>query len=419
MFRRIILTLLLVFSLDAQAEKRVLTVAAYPAVDAIVKAALPAWQQKHPDVDVKVVAREYADHHTAMTTALATSSNLPDVMAVEYGYLGRFAMSGGLEDLAKPPYLAHQYRDQFVAFAFAQGGTSAGTAGGTGGQSAIPTDIGPGTLFYRKDILDKAGLQESDLTSSWDAYIASGKKIKSTTGAYLLAHARDLKDILIRANVPAGEGVYFDAQGKCVVATSPRFKIAFEQAKAVRGAGLDAKIGAWSNEWGEAFKRGNVASQMMGAWLGGHLSNWLAPQTKGLWRSAPLPGGINAAWGGTFFAIPARAVNKELAWDLIRHLTLNKEQQLAAFRQHDAFPALKAAQSGPFFEQPIEFLGGQKARLLWRDTSLAIRPTAVFKHDPIAEEIVNAELDLVLTRDKPIADALKDAGAMIDRRARR
>jgi multiple sugar transport system substrate-binding protein len=419
LFRRIILTLLLVCSLGAQAEKKTLTVAAYPAVDAIVKAALPAWQQKNPDVEVKVVGREYADHHTAMTTALATSSNLPDVMAVEYGYLGRFALGGGLEDLAKPPYLAQQYREQFVAFAFAQGGTSTGTAGGTGGQSAIPTDIGPGTLFYRKDILDKAGLQESDLTSSWDAYIASGKKIKATTGAYLLAHARDLKDILIRANVPAGEGVYFDAQGKSVVATSPRFKIAFEQAKAVRREGLDAKIGAWSNEWGEAFKRGNVASQMMGAWLGGHLSNWLAPQTKGLWRSAPLPGGVNAAWGGTFFAIPARAVNKELAWDLIRHLTLNKEQQLAAFRQHDAFPALKAAQSGTFFEQPIEFLGGQKARLLWRDTSMAIRPTAVFKHDPIAEEIVNAELDLVLTRDKPIAEALNDAGAMIDRRARR
>jgi len=419
LFRRIILTLLLACSLGAQAEKKILTVAAYPAVDTIVKAALPAWQQKNPDVEVKVVGREYADHHTAMTTALATSSNLPDVMAVEYGYLGRFALGGGLEDLAKSPYLAHQYREQFVAFAFAQGGTSTGTAGGTGGQSAIPTDIGPGTLFYRKDILDKAGLQESDLTSSWDAYIASGKKIKATTGAYLLAHARDLKDILIRANVPAGEGVYFDAQGKSVVATSPRFKIAFEQAKAVRRAGLDAKIGAWSNEWGEAFKRGNVASQMMGAWLGGHLSNWLAPQTKGLWRSAPLPGGVNAAWGGTFFAIPARAVNKELAWDLIRHLTLNKEQQLAAFRQHDAFPALKAAQSGTFFEQPIEFLGGQKARLLWRDTSLSIRPTAVFKHDPIAEEIVNSELDLVLTRDKPIAEALNDAGAMIDRRARR
>jgi hypothetical protein len=43
----------------------------------------------------------------------------------------------------------------------------------------------------------------------------------------------------------------------------------------------------------------------------------------------------------------------------------------------------------------------------------------VFKHDAIAEEIVNAELDLVLTRGKKIPDALKDAQALIERRARR
>ena len=71
---------------QALAQRVTLTVAAYPAVDEIVKAALVEWKKKHPQVDVKVVGREYADHHTAMTTALATSSGLPDVMALEYGY---------------------------------------------------------------------------------------------------------------------------------------------------------------------------------------------------------------------------------------------------------------------------------------------------------------------------------------------
>ena len=69
----------------ASAQKTTLTVAAYPAVDEIVKASLREWQKKHPNVEVKVVGREYADHHTAMTTALATSTGLPDVMALEYG----------------------------------------------------------------------------------------------------------------------------------------------------------------------------------------------------------------------------------------------------------------------------------------------------------------------------------------------
>ncbi|MES2976940.1 MAG: extracellular solute-binding protein [Pseudomonadota bacterium] len=399
-------------ALLAHAQKTVITVAAYPAVDAIVKEALPAWQKLHPQVEVKVVSREYGDHHTAMTTALATSSSLPDVMAIEYGFLGRFAQGGGLQDLSKAPFNATEHKDKFVAYAYQQGFTP------RNGQSALPTDIGPGSLFYRSDILQKAGLKEADLTTSWDSFVTSGQKIKSSTGAYLLAHARDIKDVIIRANVPDGDGVYFDSKGKAAV-DSPRFKLAFEKAKAVRDAGLDAKITAWSNEWGESFKRGTVATQMMGAWLGGHLSNWLAPATKGMWRAAPLPQGVNAAWGGTFYAIPGRAANKDLAWDLIKHLTMSRDQQLAAFQKYDAFPALITAQSGNFFEQPIEFLGGQKARSLWRDSAGLIKATAVFRHDPIAEEIVNTELDLVLTRNKPIAEALKDAQAMVTRRASR
>ena len=91
------------------AQKIVLTVAAYPAVDDIVKTALVEWQRKHPQVDVKVVSREFTDHHTAMTTALATSSGLPDVMALEYGFLGRFAQGGGLTDLSKSPFNADSF----------------------------------------------------------------------------------------------------------------------------------------------------------------------------------------------------------------------------------------------------------------------------------------------------------------------
>ena len=49
----------------------------------IAKAALPIWQQLHPDVEVRIVSRQYADHHTAMTTALSTSVLLPDAMALE------------------------------------------------------------------------------------------------------------------------------------------------------------------------------------------------------------------------------------------------------------------------------------------------------------------------------------------------
>jgi multiple sugar transport system substrate-binding protein len=408
------LLLLCALSLNlAMAQKTTLTVAAFPAVDEIVKASLQEWQKKHPNVEVKVVGREYADHHTAMTTALATATGLPDVMTIEYGYLGRFAQSGGLEDLDKPPYLLGQHASKIVSYAMAQGRSV------SHGQVAVPTDIGPGALFYRNDILAKAKVNASDLTQSWESFIQSGQKIKQGTGSYLVAHARDVKDIVIRTGIPAGEGVYFDAQGKSVIETSPRFKRGFELAQKIRAQGLDAKINAWSNEWGESLKRGTVSVQMMGAWLGGHLQNWLAPSTSGLWRSTALPERVATSWGGTFYAIPKKAVNKALAWDLVQHLTLSSKQQQMAFEKFNAFPALLEAQNGTFFEQPVAFLGGQKARLEWKSTALQIKPTMVFKNDSVAEEIVNAELDLVLTKNKPIDQALKDAHRLVQRRAAR
>jgi multiple sugar transport system substrate-binding protein len=397
----------------ATAQKTSITVAAFPAVDDIVKAALQEWQKKNPNVDVKVVSREYADHHTAMTTGLATSTGLPDVMTIEYGYLGRFAQSGGLEDLAKVPYQIGQHASKMVPYALAQGRSA------THGQVAVPTDIGPGAMFYRQDLLSKAKVKETDLTQSWESFIQSGQKIKKETGSYLVAHARDVKDIVIRTGIPSGHGVYFDDQGKSVIDTSPRFKRGFEIAQQIRAQGLDAKINAWSNEWGESLKRGTVSVQMMGAWLGGHLQNWLAPNTSGLWRSTVLPERIATSWGGTFYAIPKKAVNKELAWDLIQHLTLNSKQQQMAFEKFNAFPALIDAQKGEFFNQPVAFLGGQKARLEWKNTAAQIKPTMVFKNDSVAEEIVNAELDLVLTKNKPIDQALKDAHRLVQRRASR
>ena len=48
-----------------------ITVAAFPALDAAVKAAIPLYKKLHPDVEIKLVSLAYADHHVAMTTSLS------------------------------------------------------------------------------------------------------------------------------------------------------------------------------------------------------------------------------------------------------------------------------------------------------------------------------------------------------------
>jgi multiple sugar transport system substrate-binding protein len=253
---------------------------------------------------------------------------------------------------------------------------------------------------------------------TWNGYIEAGKKIKAMDkNIFLIANAADVAWINIFASVGAGEGYYFDKSGKVIVDSS-RFVRAFELAKQIRDAGLDAKIGAWTNEWYDGFKKGTVATQFSGAWLQGHLQNWMAPETKGLWRVQQLPEGLYGSWGGSFYGIPSASKNKAEAWTLIKYLTTNRASQIAAFKAIGAFPALLSAQTDPVFEEGVDFLGGQKARVLWREAARKIKPVEANKYDRVANEIISTALSQVLDEGKDIKAALAEAKTLIERRMR-
>ena len=126
-----------------------------------------------------------------------------------------------------------------------------------------------------------------------------------------------------------------------------------------------------------------------------------------------------AAAPGKKMPIPKKAQNKKAAWDFIQFLTLNKDMQLEAFRTLDAFPSLIEAQNDPFLDKPIEYLGGQTARKNWKIAADKIQAIAVDKYDPVAKDVVNAELDKVLEQNKDIKTALADAQTAIKKRVRR
>jgi len=396
---------------SAAGAQTTITVATFPDLDRAAKAALPRWHLQHPNVQVKVLSLQYPDHHTAMTAALATGSGLPDVMAIDLRFIAKFAASRGLERLDAPPYNANALRSQFAAYTFPQATTPDGAL------VAMPTDIGPGTLLYRKDLIEKAGLTEADLTASWESFIAAGQKLKAATGAYLVADSADIRDIVLRSNLRDGEGIYFDNRGTVLV-DGPRFQRAFELARAARIAGIDARAPHWTNEWVAGFRQNRIAAQMMGAWLAGHLKNWLAPDTAGQWRSAVLPGGAWGSYGGSFYAIPKKAAHKAEAWDFIRFMTADKETQLGSLRTLDAFPALLAAQQDALFDEPINFLGGQKARQLWREIASKVPTIPVNRLDAMATDVIRFEYEEVVAQGKDIRQALADARVLIERRAR-
>ncbi len=399
---------------SSPASQARLVVAAYPSLDQVARAAAPAWEALHPGVGLQVISRQFSDHHTAMLTALATDSELPDVMAVEVSFLGRFARGGGLMDLTgAPAYIAKQ-RSHYTPYAYDQA-----TVPG-GGVMAAPSDIGPGTLLGRIDMLHKAGVSLQSLEGSWTDFLRAGQAVRARTGAWMVPDASDILAIVIRSGLKPGDGLYFDSQGRPSL-LDERFARGFELATRARRLGLDARVQAWTPEWASGLRDGHIAVALSGAWLAGHLANWLAPKTKGLWRAAQLPDGSWSAYGGSFLAVPRRlpAARRALAWDFLRLLTLDRERQLAAFASVDAFPAMVDTYDAPIFDAPIPFLGGQRARRLWRTAALKIRAVAVNPQDDFASEVVADALFDVLERKVPQELALRRAQRLLQQRVER
>jgi len=159
--------------------------------------------------------------------------------------------------------------------------------------------------------------------------------------------------------------------------------------------------------------------QMMGAWLGGHLQDWIAPDATGLWRSTQLPNGALASWGGSFYAIPVKAKHKPEAWEFIKFMSTTKEIQLLGMKEINAFPALIEAQDDPFFEEKLPYLGNQQARLAWKETAMKIPSVSMDRYDEVARQIVSDALEKVLEHDADIDTVLADAVKQIKRKARR
>jgi len=374
----------------------------FPDYDSQINAIAPGLTQHN----VTMLKNNHGDHHNKLKTNLATGTGAGDVVLIDVGFVGSFVNAGGFVDLTDfYKGLAGDYANYAV---------EAGK-GNDGAQYAVPVDLGPGVMYFRRDYMEDMGFDLEEVMTDWDTYLAYGAKLKEKD-IMLIGDAGALANAYYRFNVAEGEGLYFTSDGKPLV-TGPRFVKAFEIAKAVRDGGMDGNISEWTEDWYAGFREGKFATQMSGAWLLGHLKNWIAPDTSGNWGVSNLPAGTFGTWGGSYLAIPKQASNPSASWDLIEYM-ISEENQLAGFKNIAAFPAHTGTYSDASFGEPIEFLRGQKARLMFADIASKITPVAPMKGDLIAEDLVGKALDQVLNDGVSIKKALKDAEKQIKRRVR-
>ena len=71
------------------------------------------------------------------------------------------------------------------------------------------------------------------------------------------------------------------------------------------------------------------------------------------------------------------------------------------------------------FEEEIDFYGGQKARLVWKETILNIPAINTNQHDSFVMDMMGNALGEVLEGNKTPEEALNETERLIERRIRR
>jgi cellobiose transport system substrate-binding protein len=362
------------------------------------KDSVDKYLEKMPDAKVKLSeVGSTTETATALTAALA-GGKVPDLVMIQNDDLPKFVENpGNFVDLRTlgGDDIGGDYLDWAIDGATAEDGSIIG----------IPTDVGGLSFAYRADLFEAAGLptdpdEVAQMWSTWDDFIAMGEKYTAATGQPFVDN---VETSVFFSTVNQVSEKYYSDDGELIFDTNPEVEDAFDVAVRAYDAGISANIAAWSSGWAPGKANGAFAVTTAPSWILQGLKTD-APDTEGKWRIASVPG-VGGNWGGSVIAIPARAKNKEAAWQYIETM-LSPEGQTEHFADTGTFPAAKTAlessevegYTDPFFGDSA--IGKTMSESVLNFTSVYNGPDT----GAIGSALLNALVDMQAGNVKP-ADA--------------
>lgn len=335
--------------------------------DAYVKA-LPAFEKAHPGVRVNIQVVDNNGLAARLQAAFqADLPDVPDLVEIEISSAGTFFRGPlahvGFADLTDRIHQEGLW-DEMVGARFAPY-TSRGRIFG------LPHDVHPVMLAYRRDLFAQAGV-DADKIQTWDDFIRVGQKLTQPGKRYLIelsdSDAGNLETFLFQRG-----GGYFDSQGRVV----------FDNAVAVETMRWYVPLVAdgGKTKIGNSLGGGQVLTQAVedGYFLSLLAPDWRTksietdiPRMAGKMALMPLPavgpgGSRTSTWGGTMLGISKRCKHPDLAWELAKHLYLNKKDLAGRFRDLNILPAVRGAWREPAFREPRPYWSGQPLGKLYAD----------------------------------------------------
>lgn len=383
-----------------------ITVWTWPDNDKTFAKTVPIFQKKFPNIKVNVQAFDSSTYHSKLLAAIVAGSG-PDVAMVEIGNIAKFKGKPGFVDLAQAPYSVGQYKNNYAAYSWNYAENAQ-----TGKVFVFPKNTGPGGLFYRRDLFQKAGLpsepdQVRAVLKDWDSFLAVGKKLTSSGKQWMLATPGQI------FNTMAAEAglSFYDATGNLQI-DHPTYRTAMQYTQNAWKAGIISPFDEWSAEWQSTIQNGTVATYLYGNWFGGLLKTVYAKGTDGNWgvTYAPAYQGKSAYdSGGDFIGILETSQNKDASWNFIKFVTQDADSLKTMYLANDLYPAWQPALSQAWLNQNDAFFKGEQTSQVFSQVQQKMTPPTVNANDPTVATIVTSMLSDITRGNLSIDAALSKA----------
>ena len=281
----------------------------------VIAQLLPDFERTNPGIRVEVQQVPWSAAHEKLLTAFAADA-LPDLCQLGNTWVPELDALDALAELDSrvADSKVVDPRDYFPGIW--------DTNVVNGRLRGIPWYIDTRVLFYRSDLLAKAGFDKAPRTwGEWERALAAVKKV---AGPYAILLPLNEFEPLLAMGLQQHEPLLIE-DGQRGNFSSPDFRRALEfYARMFRKGWAPAMSdAAISNVWAE-FGRGYFSFYISGPWNIEEFKRRLPPERQRDWMTAPLPGpdgpGASTA-GGSSLVIFRSSRHARAAWRLIEYLS--------------------------------------------------------------------------------------------------
>lgn len=379
----------------------------------IIDKSLDEFMKRNPDIKVKKIW--LTEQYNAKLLTMIAGGNPPDIFRVSPDYIPTFAQKGILEPLDK--YIAKssvfKLDDFYPQVLYKYKYNTQHKTIGKGPIYGFGTDWSSDyTLFYNKDMFDKAGLSYPTGSMSWAEFRQTALKLTRVgdSGKEFGCRLVDVIPLIYQNG-----GSVFSPDGKKCLLNSPQAVEAFQYLVDLR---IKDRVMPSASDMQAQNQLQLFQTGRLGMFLSGrHFVPIMQKQIKGLnWGVAPgihQKKRINMVIGPFGWVMSSKTRHKEAAWKLMEHLVVGDGVKELARAGYNIPAVKKIAESDMFLSNPNHPAGINK---VFMDEVKYTVPSPLTPYAPTDrwQGIIAGELELACLKKQTAQQAAWNATRKIN-----